>query len=341
MPPLRRACAAAVVAGGLLAAPIADRRVEILQSTGGLPAHLAGMFQQPLAFERAADGTSFVFDRRAHAVFRIDDAGTAARKIVDIGFEEGRLLEPSAFDLEPDGTFVVADGPNARERVQIFNPEGVRLGGFTLPGRNTARLTFGTLVLSGVGSLDYTGRSILISQPETGALITEYTLSGRAYRTIGRLRQTGHEDDRDLHLALNGGMPLAIPGGGFYFVFLTGVPMFVKYSQDGTFVYQRHVEGPEIDPLLRSMPTTWPRRTVQPGGDLPLVPPYIRTAAVDADGGLWIALVPPYTYVYDSSGDKVRTVQFRGTTVFPPNSLSFERGGHLLVTPGCYEFTVR
>ena len=341
MRPLRRACAAAVVASGLLAAPIADSRVEILQSTGGLPAHLAGMFQQPLAFERAADGTFFVFDSRAHAVFRIDSAGTAARKIVDIGFEEGRLLQPSAFDLEPGGSFAVADGPNARERVQIFNAEGVRLGGFTLPGRNAARLTIGTLVLSGVGSLDYTGRSILISQPETGALITEYTLSGRAYRTIGRLRQTGHEDDRDLHLALNAGMPLAIPGGGFYYVFLTGVPMFLKYSQDGTFVYQRHIEGPNLDPLLRSMPTTWPRRAVQPGGELPLVPPYIRTAAVDPDGGLWVALVQPYTYVYDSSGDKVRTVQFRGTSVFAPNSLFFEDRGRLLATPGCYEFTVR
>lgn len=31
MRPLRRACAAAVVASGLLAAPIADSRVEILQ----------------------------------------------------------------------------------------------------------------------------------------------------------------------------------------------------------------------------------------------------------------------------------------------------------------------
>ena len=37
-----------------------------------------------------------------------------------------------------------------------------------LPGQNAARLTIGSLVLNGVGSLDYTGRAILISQPETG-----------------------------------------------------------------------------------------------------------------------------------------------------------------------------
>ena len=338
---LRRACAAAVAAGAIVAVTAAEPRVEVLQSTGGLPAHLAGVFLQPLAFARAADGTSFVFDSRAHAVFRIDAGGSTARKIVDIGLEEGRLLEPSAFDLEPGGSFAVADGPNRRERVQIFNAEGRRLGGFTLPGQNAARLTIGSLVLNGVGSLDYTGSAILISQPETGALFTEYTLSGRAYRTFGRLRPTGHEDDRDLHLALNVGMPLAISGGGFYFVFLSGVPMFQKYSQDGRLLYSRHIEGPELDPMLRAMPTTWPRRSVQPGGELPLVPPYVRTAAVDPGGGLWVALVLPYTYVYDASGEKVRTVQLRGSDVFAPTSLFFDGGGRLLATPGCYEFTVR
>ena len=37
---------------------------------------------------------------------------------------------------------------------------------------------FDNVVLSGIGSLQYTGTSILMSQPETGALITEYTLDG-------------------------------------------------------------------------------------------------------------------------------------------------------------------
>src|SRR2546430_6118660 len=49
--------------------------------------------------------------------------------------------------------------------------------------------------LNGIGSLQYTGTSILMSQPETGALITEYALNGGVNRTIGHLRRTGHEDD--------------------------------------------------------------------------------------------------------------------------------------------------
>ena len=39
--------------------------------------------------------------------------------------------------------------------------------------------------------------------------------------------------DKDLHLALNGGLPLAIPGGGFYYIFIAGVPAFRKYRRRG------------------------------------------------------------------------------------------------------------
>ncbi len=323
-----------------LAGVTAASRVEVLRSTRALPAHLAGRFVEPLAFQQAADGTFFVFDRRGHAVYRIDADRQTARKIVEIGVEAGRILEPGAFDLEPGGSFVVADGPQGRERVQIFRPDGVKIGGFTLPGRNAARITIGTLVLNGVGSLDYTGRSILINQPETGALITEYTLSGRAWRTIGRLRNTGHEADRDLHLALNTGLPLADPRGGFYFVFLGGTPLFRRYAQDGRLVYERHIEGRELDEMVQALPSVWPRRRVEPGGELPVVPPVVRAAAVDPDGNLWVALTLPWTYVYDPSGEKTRTVQWYGAGLVSPTSLFFADQRRVLVTPGCYEFLV-
>jgi len=326
-----------------LAGPLASgrARVQVLQSTGGLPAHVVGEFRDPIAFQQSSSGDYYVFDRRAHTVYRVDAAATRTSKIVEIGFEEGRILQPSAFDLQPDGSFVVADAPNARERVQIFRPDGVRLGSFTLPGRTAARVTIGSLVLNGVGSIDYTGRALLINEPEMGGLITEFTLSGRALRTIGRLRPTGHDGERDLQLAFNTGLPLAHPSGGFYFVFQAGVPMFRRYAPNGQLLYERHIEGPEIDQFVQALPTTWPRRRVEPGGELPLVPPTVRTAAVDPDGQLWIAMTVPYTYVYDSDGEKVRTVQFRGAGLIAPTSLFFADRRRLLLTPGCYEFAVR
>ena len=48
----------------------------------------------------------------------------------------------------------------------------------------------------------------------------------------------------------------------------------------------------------------------------------------------------PFTYVYNRSGEKVRTIQFRGAGLVSPNSFFFESRDRLLVAPGCYWFTV-
>jgi hypothetical protein len=315
-------------------------RVETLRSVGGLPFEIVGGFREPLGYQRTADGDQFVFDRRGHAVFGVDAAGTASRKLVAIGGETGRVIEPSAFDLGPDGTFVVADAPNGRERLQFFAADGRFLSGFFLPGRATARVTLGTLSLSGVGTLQYTGRSVLISQPETGGLMTEYGLGGTPVRTIGQLRETGHEADRELHLALNAGIPLADPTGGYWFVYLAGPPAFARFDARGTRLFHRVIQGREVDPLVAAIPDAWPRRPVD-GTEIPLVAPLVRTAAVDPAGRLWVSFVVPYTYVYDALGEKVRTVQFQAAGVVAPASLSFAGTGRVLVTPGCFEFAVR
>ena len=254
-----------------------------------------------------------------------------------IGGESGKIIDPTAFSVEPNGTFIVADAPNNKERIQIFTPAGFRIGGFTLPGRLKPRVVFDSAVLNGIGSLHYTGTSILLSQPETGALLSEYELSGGVHRTIGRLRPTGHEDDAELHLALNSGIPLVDPSGGFYFVFQTGEPVFRKYDAAGQLVFERRIEGREIDALVAGLPKRWPTRKTDEG-ELPFVTPTIRTAAVDRDGRLWVAFTVPYTYVFDRDGDKIRTVQFRGAGIMTPSSLFFGKNGRVLVTPGLYEF---
>jgi hypothetical protein len=323
----------------LLAAPGGTaRKSEVLRSVAAIPAELAGKFREPIGFQQALSGQYFVFDRRAHTVYGIDEERTSVWEIVKIGFEAGRIIDPTAFSVEPNGTFVVADAPNGRERVQIFSAAGFRLGGFTLPGRSRPRVQFGGFVLNGIGSLQYTGSSILMSQPETGALIAEYTLSGGVNRTFGHLRPTSHEDDTELHLALNSGFPLIDPEGGFVFVFQTGQPMFRRYDRAGLLLYERHIEGREIDEAIAKLPTAWPRRTTSEG-EMPLVTPTVRTAAVDPAGNLWVSFVAvPYTYVYDRDGDKIRTVQFRGAGVISPAGLFFGHNGRLLVTPGLYEF---
>jgi hypothetical protein len=312
-------------------------RVETLRSLGGLSPEVAGLFREPLDFQQIASGQYFVFDRRGHSVYSVDASGKSSQKLVEIGGEDGRVIEPRAFSAAPDGRFVVADAPNGRERIQLFGAGGDRRGGFTLPGRATPRVTFSGLSLTGVGTLAFTGESVLISQPETGALFVEYTLSGTPFRSVGRLRSTGHEDDRELHLALNAGIPLVNPRGGFYFVFLSGSPMLHRYDAKGVLLYERAMQGRELDPLLAAMPLTWPRRKIG-DTDVPLVVPTVRAAAADPAGRLWVSFTTPYTYVFDEDGEKIRTVQFRAAGIVSPTSLFFTPQGRLLITPGCYEF---
>jgi len=315
--------------------------VEVLTATSALPAHLSGRFGDPIGFVQATTGEYLVLDRRAHTVYRVDAKQTSVTQVLQIGFEEGRVLEPGVLAVSRDDIFAVADAPNGMERIQYFDLKGLFLGGFYLQGRLTPRVSAGPLVLSGVGSMHFTGRTFLANRPDTGALISEFDLQGRELRRMGLLRATGHEANPALHLALNTGMPLADPAGGFFFVFQTGVPAFRKYDAAGTLLYERHIEGVELDPQIQRLPTEWPTQAGAGGTRLPLVEPLVRTAAVDPSGKLWISLTAPYTYVYSAAGDKVRTVQFRAAGIISPKSLAFATGDRLLVTPGCYEFSAK
>lgn len=323
-----------------LTTPAPPLRLDVttLKAVAALPAHAAGRFTDLTACHQAADGTWYLFDRRSHGVFSLGPQPDAAvRELVLVGSEPGRLLRPSVFDFADDA-FVVADAPGGRGRIQTFLASGSRLAGFTLRGREVPLVVLDGLVLSGLGSLVYAGETVLVSQPESGALITEYALDGQPVRTIGTLRETGYEADRELHLAHNSGLVVPHPTAGFYFVFTTGRPVFRKYDAAGALMFERHVEGAELDDYMRERPTTWPR-TKTSEGEYPVVRPAIRAAVVDTSGRLWISLDVPYTYLYDGAGDKVRVVQFRTATgLTAPNAMSVAARGRIAVTPGCYVF---
>jgi hypothetical protein len=313
--------------------------VDIIEATGGLPAQIVGQFTDPIGFVQTPSGEYLVLDRRQHTVYGIDAAKRSARRIIQIGYEEGRVLVPGALALGPDDIFAVADAPGRNERIQYFDTNGSFIGGFYLQSRVAPRLVIGPLVLNGVGSMQFTGETFLVNRPESGALVTEFDNQGAVVRQFGALRPTGYESNRDLHLALNIGLPLADPHGGYDFVFQTGVPLFRKYDAEGHIEFERHIEGPELDRAIQALPTTWPERTTE-AGTYPLVTPLVRTAAVDPSGRLWVSLTAPYTYVYDRDGTKIRTVQFQAGGIVSPASLFFTPGGRLLVTPGCLEFSV-
>jgi hypothetical protein len=234
---------------------------------------------------------------------------------------------------------VLGDAPGQTERVQVFETDGTRLGGFSLPARTEARVQFDGVTLNGITTLHATAhQTILLNQPESGSLITEYDYGGQVVRTVGRVRATGHETTPSVHFALNSGLPLPIPSGGYYFVFQSGEPRFQRYTASGALMFDRAIQGRELDHWLQNQPTSWSRVTAAVDRIVPVVRPLVRTAAIDRDGNLWVSFTLPYTYVYDVDGEKGRTIQFYGAGPLVPTSLSFSSDGRLLVTPGGYIF---
>src|SRR5262245_35416692 len=93
--------------------------VEVLRPVAGLPPHIVGLFEEPLGFQQPRGGPYYVFDRRGHSVYAVDGARTEATKLVEIGQEMGRIIQPRGFDVAPSGSFVIADAPRGQERIQV------------------------------------------------------------------------------------------------------------------------------------------------------------------------------------------------------------------------------
>ena len=316
-----------------------DPQVEVLRARRAVPPDVTAGLAEAAGFAQVAVGQYVVLDRRGHTLFALAPDWTTKRPIVQIGFEPGRLLQPFGFDVDPQGRLILGDAPDNLERVQVFSATGSRESGFTLRRRAGPRLDVDGVVLNGVSSLRASAsQTVLINEPQSGALITEYDYDGRPLRSLGLLRATGHESDAPLHLALNSGIALSAPGGGYIFVFQTGEPRFRRYDAAGRLLYERAIQGPELDDWLLKQPNVWSVSGGRESGSIPLVSVAVRAAAVDQAGSVWVSLAVPFTYVFDARGEKRRTVQFRGAGVIAPRSLAFTSDRRLLVTPGCYEF---
>lgn len=329
--------AAISVAGiGLMATvPLARPAVEILEPVFALPAHVVNQFKEPATFVVTSAGDYLVLDRRAHTVHRVDRQGRTVTSILEVGHEAGRILRPSAIALSDDDILAVLDAPGAYERLQYFSPEGMRIGGFYLPSVRAPTVTVGAQLVSGDGGMAFDGQHFWFNRPAWGALMSEMDSTGQVLGHVGVLRPTGFESNGNLHHALNAGFPIVDPTGGMYFVFQSGRPMLRKYDARGALSFERHIEGPELDPIIQRLPTRW---DTPADGSRPLPAPVVRAAAADRQGRLWVALQTGHLYVYDESGEKIRTVTLGGPAPELVSSLFFTRAGRLLTGPAGYEF---
>ena len=128
--------------------------------------------------------------------------------------------------------------------------------------------------------------NILINQPESGrAHLGARARTATPRRTFGQLRPTGPRGrpERAPRAERRAAARRSRPAGS-----TSSSSPACRCSASTTrrarSLFERHVEGPEMDEYLRTMPTRWPTRRTEDGDVLPLVPPAIRTAGVDRAG---------------------------------------------------------
>src|SRR5262245_34893723 len=96
--------AIAILAPLLATQTTAALDVEVIRSSGGLPPHIVGLFEEPLSFQQSPAGPYYVFDRRGHTVYAVDEDKKSALKLIEIGQELGRIIQPRGFDTSATGS---------------------------------------------------------------------------------------------------------------------------------------------------------------------------------------------------------------------------------------------
>ena len=292
-------------------------RVETLRSVGGLPAHIAGRFND-LSICRQTERRDVPRLRSplAHRVQRrLPTQPTApTRDRARSAPSPDACCSRTPSTPRPDGTFVVADAPENRTRMQVFvSPAGRGWRGSRCP-RLASRCS------STASRSPASGRSsplgpLRLLQPARKRLADR---RARTRRRVGpRLRRAARNRSRAGSCAASRAQQRPRRPQP-----RRGLLLRVRRRADrrsgstttrGALVFERHIEGVELDAYMRDRPTRVASPQDRSDGEFPIVRPVVRAAAADRErqrcGSRSTCRSPTSTTV---AATRQRIVQFRG-----------------------------
>lgn len=267
----------------------------------------------------------FLTDIEGNRLLVINRNMEVERNFGRIGSGPGRLFHPGYLDVGGDGTVFVEDGGN--ERIVKFDQSGHYTGEFRVNAFQ--------------GMAVDTQDHLYLGQPEEGSLITVYSSAGTRLRSFGQLKkyseiygESFHDKDSSYNVALNR-VRLATDKDGYLYVSFMITPLIQKYAPDGTLMFERRLEGPEIDRLMDAIQKRRYIATKSDGVD-------VRIIALDpvidpANGNIMVPLVDGSIYVTDREGNKVSLLRpawaNRGDGTFRPFVAGLGANGEFMATP--------
>lgn len=270
-------------------------------------------------------GKYLLTDVKRNRVLIVKDNMEVEREFGMIGSGPGRLLHPGYIDVARDGTIYVNDGGN--ERIVKFTSAGDYLGEFQVT-------TYEGLAVG-------TENEIFLGQPQDDRLVTVYSSSGKKLRSFGQLKKFSEiygaafaDNDALYKTALNQVRLSTDKDGNLYVSFML-IPLIQKYSPQGKLLFERKLEGPEIDRLMENIQKrkyiTGNRDGAE--GRIIALDPVIEPAT----GNILVPLVDGSIYVADRDGNKLALLHpqwpEQATRTFYPYVAGLGAKGELLVTP--------
>lgn len=241
-------------------------------------------------------GEYYVSDFRGNRIVVLDEYLNVRRGIGRIGSGPGQLIHPANIRVTNGGIIYVVDSGN--DRIQQFDTDGHYVREFR------------TTLFEGFG-LNSRGE-VFLNQPEQGFLVTVYSPFGRKLRSLGKLKtfssvygQQFQQKDDPYKIAINR-VRLSVDDEDNVYVSFMLAPLIQKYSPDGTLLFEKRLEGPEIENLTRVLVTDTPDKYISFAYDGLEERVIVLDPVVDVSGKrIYIILADGSVYVADWEGNKL------------------------------------